>query len=262
MTIASDAARSSTETLQLPHPAPTHDSVVAREAAHFGRLAADWWNPRGSSAMLHRLNPVRLAYLREAVDAHWNGAAEDFMPLAGRRALDVGCGAGLLAEPLARLGAAVTGVDAAPENIAAAALHAAAGGLSIDYRAGGVEVVVAGERFDLVTSLEVIEHVADPARFVRGLAAALAPGGLMLLSTPNRTPLSRLAMITLAEGVGAIPKGTHDWDRFLTPDELTVLLESEGLKVRDVRGLVFTPSRGFALGDSTALDYFVTATWG
>jgi 2-polyprenyl-6-hydroxyphenyl methylase/3-demethylubiquinone-9 3-methyltransferase len=234
---------------------------VAREAAHFGRMAADWWNPRGSSAMLHRLNPVRLAYLRGAIDTHWGTAADGFAPLKARTALDMGCGAGLLAEPLARLGAAVTGVDAAAENIAAARLHAAGGGLSIDYRAGGIEAV-AGERFDLVTSMEVIEHVADPARFVRGLAGALAPGGLMVLSTPNRTPLSRLAMITLAEGVGAIPKGTHDWDRFLTPDELTLLLRSEGLTVREVRGLVFSPSRGFALGDSTALDYFVTAGWG
>ena len=261
MTIASDAASAPIETLPLPGHTPAHDSVVAREAAHFGRLAADWWNPQGSSAMLHRLNPVRLAYLREAIDTHWGGSATDFAPLKGRSALDVGCGAGLLAEPLVRLGATVTGVDAAPENIAAAAVHATAGGLSIDYRAGGVEAV-AGETFDLVTSMEVIEHVADPARFVRGLAGALAPGGLMVLSTPNRTPLSRLAMITLAEGVGAIPRGTHDWDRFLTPDELTVLLQSEGLTVREVRGLVFTPSRGFLLGTSTALDYLVTATWG
>jgi len=261
MTIASDAASAPIETLLSPQPATTHDSVVAREAAHFGRLAADWWNPKGSSAMLHRLNPVRLAYLREAIDTHWGGTATDFVPLAGRSALDMGCGAGLLAEPLVRLGAAVTGVDAAPENVAAARVHATAGGLSIDYRAGGIETV-AGERFDLVTSMEVIEHVADPARFVRGLAGALAPGGLMVISTPNRTPLSRLAMITVAEGIGAIPRGTHDWNRFLTPDELTVLLQSEGLTVREVRGLVFTPSRGFALGASTALDYLVTATWG
>jgi len=262
MTIASDAAPAPTETLSLQSGGPAHESVVAREAAHFGKLAADWWNPKGSSAMLHRLNPVRLAYLRQAIDTHWGTEASGFAPLTGRTALDVGCGAGLLAEPLARLGAAVTGVDAAAENIAAARVHAAAGGLSIDYRAGGVEAVTAGERFDLVTSLEVIEHVADPARFVRGLAGALAPGGLMVLSTPNRTPLSRLAMITLAEGVGAIPKGTHDWDRFLTPDELTMLLRSEGLTVGEVRGLVFSAAHGFALGESTALDYFVTASWG
>ncbi|KQU47303.1 3-demethylubiquinone-9 3-methyltransferase [Sphingomonas sp. Leaf339] len=237
------------------------DTIDPNEAAHFGKMAAAWWDPKGSSAMLHRLNPVRLGYLRAAVDAHWGGEARGFAPLAGKRALDVGCGAGLLAEPLARLGATVTGVDAAPENIAAAAAHATAGGLSIDYRAGGIETV-AGEQFDLVTSLEVIEHVSSPPAFVRGLVSALAPGGLMILSTPNRTPLSRLAMITLAEGTGAIPPGTHDWDRFLTPEELTTLLASEGMVVRDIQGLVFTPTRGFALGASTSLDYLLTATHG
>jgi 2-polyprenyl-6-hydroxyphenyl methylase / 3-demethylubiquinone-9 3-methyltransferase len=234
-------------------------TVDAREAAHFGAMAADWWDPRGSSAMLHRLNPPRLAYLRAQVDAHWGGDPASFRPLAGRRALDVGCGAGLLAEPLARLGAQVTGIDAAPENVAVAQAHAAAGGLAIDYRAGGIEAV-AGERFDLVTSLEVVEHVADRSAFVAGLADALAPGGLLVLSTPNRTPLSRLAMITLAEGTGAIPRGTHDWDRFLTPDELAALLREAGLVVTHLQGLAFSPARGFHLSESTALDYFLTAT--
>jgi 2-polyprenyl-6-hydroxyphenyl methylase/3-demethylubiquinone-9 3-methyltransferase len=233
-------------------------SVVAAEAAHFGKLAADWWNPHGSSAMLHRLNPARLGFLRAAIDAHWHSESAGFTPLAGRTALDVGCGAGLLAEPLARLGAAVTGVDAAPENIGAARAHAEAQGLAIEYIAGGVETV-AGRQFDLVTSLEVIEHVADPAGFVAGLADALAPGGLMVVSTPNRTPLSRLAMITLAEGVGAIPRGTHDWDKFLTPEELTGLLKAQGLTIGAVRGLSFSPTRGFTISDDTRLDYLVTA---
>lgn len=234
-------------------------TVDAHEAAHFGRLAADWWNPRGSSAMLHRLNPPRLAYLRRQVDAHWGGDVEGFMPLAGKRALDMGCGAGLLAEPLARLGAAVTGVDASAEVIEAARNHAAAGGLAIDYRVGGIEAV-AGERFDLVVSFEVIEHVPDPAGFVRALGDALAPDGLMLLSTPNRTALSRLAMIGVAEGMGQIPRGTHDWHKFLTPDELTALLAAAGLAVIDVQGLGWSPGRGFQLSESTALDYFVAAT--
>lgn len=234
-------------------------TVDAREAAHFGAMAAQWWDPRGSSAMLHRLNPPRLAYLRRQVDAHWGGGPGSFAPLAGRRALDMGCGAGLLAEPLARLSATVTGVDASAEVIAAAQAHAQAGGLAIDYRVGGTEAV-ADERFDLVVSFEVIEHVPDPAVFVRALAAALAPGGLMLLSTPNRTPLSRLAMITLAEGTGQIPRGTHDWDRFLTPDRLTALLTDAGLSVIDVQGLGWSPGQGFRLTDSTALDYFVAAT--
>lgn len=233
-------------------------TVDPREAAHFGRMAADWWDPNGSSAMLHRLNPARLGYIRAAVDAHWGGDERGFAPLAGKRTLDVGCGAGLLAEPLARLGAAVTGIDAAHENIAVADAHARGAGLAIDYRAGSLPVV-AGERFDLVTSLEVVEHVSDPAAFLQGLAAAIAPGGLLVMSTPNRTPLSRLALIGLGERVGGIPRGTHDWDRFLTPDELTALLAAAGLRVTDVRGLGLSAARGFVLNDSTALDYLVTA---
>jgi 2-polyprenyl-6-hydroxyphenyl methylase / 3-demethylubiquinone-9 3-methyltransferase len=171
--------------------------------------------------------------------------------------LDMGCGAGLLAEPLARLGGAVTGVDAAAENIGAARAHATTSGLAIDYRVGDTGAV-AGEQFDLVVSFEVIEHVTDAAAFVCGLAGVLAPGGLLLLSTPNRTPLSRLAMITLGEGFGQIPRGTHDWDKFLNPDELTALVEAAGLTVTETRGLAFSPARGFVLSDSTALDYFVS----
>jgi 2-polyprenyl-6-hydroxyphenyl methylase/3-demethylubiquinone-9 3-methyltransferase len=238
----------------------TNATIDPKEAAHFGAMAAEWWDPKGSSGPLHKLNPPRLRYIRERVDAHWGGDGTGFTPLAGRTALDVGCGAGLLCEPLARLGAAVTGIDAAPEAIAVAEAHAAQGGLAIDYRACGIETMTG--RFDLVTSLEVIEHVSDPAGFVRGLAGAMADGGLLILSTPNRTPLSRLALITVAEGTGRIPRGTHDWDRFLTPEELTALLRDAGLRVLDTRGLVFSPASGFALGDSVALDYFLTAVKG
>jgi 2-polyprenyl-6-hydroxyphenyl methylase/3-demethylubiquinone-9 3-methyltransferase len=234
------------------------NTINPAEAAHFGKLAADWWDPKGSSAMLHKLNPPRLRYIREAIDSHWGGDAAAFAPLAGKCVLDVGCGAGLLCEPLARLGASVTGIDAAPENIAAARDHAAAMGLAIDYLAVGVEALK-GETFDLVTSMEVIEHVADPAAFVRGLAEALAEGGLMVLSTPNRTALSRLAMITVGEGSGMIPRGTHDWEKFLTPEELAGLLEAEGMKVIDLRGVSFSPARGFTVSEDTKLDYFVTA---
>ena len=239
----------------------TATTIDPKEAAHFGTLAAEWWDPKGSSAMLHRLNPPRLRYLREQIDAHFGGDATSFTPLAGKRALDVGCGAGLLCEPLARLGASVTGIDAAPENIAAAAAHAAASGLAIDYRAGSVEGL-GDERFDLVTSMEVIEHVTDPAGFVAGLVAALAEGGLLVVSTPNRTPVSRLAMITLGEGSGRIPKGTHDWDKFLTPDELEALLSAAGMRVIDRRGLAYSPARGFVLSDDLTLDYFLTAVRG
>ncbi|MEH3045809.1 bifunctional 2-polyprenyl-6-hydroxyphenol methylase/3-demethylubiquinol 3-O-methyltransferase UbiG [Sphingomonas adhaesiva] len=234
-----------------------HASIVAEEAAHFGRLAQDWWDPKGSSAMLHRLNPVRLRYLRGAIDRHWDLDDRSFTPLAGRRALDMGCGAGLLAEPLARLGAEVIAVDAAPESVAVARDHAVAGGLAIDYRTGGVEAVV-GEAFDLVTSMEVVEHVADPRAFVTALAAAVAPGGVLVMSTPNRTWLSRIALVEGAERTGRIPRGTHDWHRFLTPDELGGMVRDAGLEVTDVTGLTLGTA-GFALGASTALDYFLTA---
>jgi 2-polyprenyl-6-hydroxyphenyl methylase/3-demethylubiquinone-9 3-methyltransferase len=232
-------------------------TIAPEEAAHFGKLAADWWDPKGSSGMLHRLNPVRLGYIRDQIDRHFGSDATLRQPLAGKRALDMGCGAGLLCEPLARLGATVTGVDAAPENTAAAQVHAASVGLSIDYRSGDNDAV-AGERFDLVTSLEVIEHVSDPAAFIAGLAGALADGGLMMLSTPNRTPLSRLTMITVGEGLGQIPRGTHDWDKFITPDELSALLADAGLKVIDTTGFAYDPVRGARLTDNLSLDYFVT----
>jgi 2-polyprenyl-6-hydroxyphenyl methylase/3-demethylubiquinone-9 3-methyltransferase len=235
-------------------------TIDPAEAEQFGKLAADWWNPAGSSAMLHKLNPPRLRYLRERIDAHWGGDPHARRPLAGKRALDVGCGAGLLTEPLARLGADVTGVDAAPESIAVAKAHAAGQGLVIDYRAGELSQLAAeGKGFDLVTSMEVVEHVADPAAFVAGLAALLAPGGLLVVSTPNRTPLSRLAMITLGEGLGRIPKGTHDWNKFLTPEELERLLSDAGLKVIDRKGLSFSPIKGFMLSDNLTIDYFLTA---
>ncbi len=232
-------------------------TIDPREAAHFGAMAAEWWDPHGSSAMLHKLNPVRLRYIREAVDRHWPGKDRSFQPLERRRALDVGCGAGLLAEPLARMGAAVTALDAAEENIAAAKAHAEPQGLSIDYRATPVEQLAEGG-FDLVTSMEVIEHVTDPAAFVAALAAKLAPDGLMILSTPNRTPLSRVAMITIGESVGGIPRGTHDWNKFLTPEELTALLEKAGLEVIDSSGLSFDPRKGFTLSANKAVNYLLT----
>jgi 2-polyprenyl-6-hydroxyphenyl methylase/3-demethylubiquinone-9 3-methyltransferase len=233
-------------------------SILPREAAHFGKLAADWWDPKGASAMLHKLNPPRLRHVRATIDEHWSLDPDAMRPLAGKRAADVGCGAGLLAEPLARLGAAVTGVDAAPENIGVARLHAEKQGLAIDYRAGGVEVL-AGERFDLVSSMEVIEHVADPAAFIAALAALLSDDGVMILSTPNRTPLSRLALIHVGEGAGLVPRGTHDWHRFLTPEELTAHVEAAGLRVTGLQGLSFSPATGFHLSDNLALDYLLTA---
>ena len=232
-------------------------TIDPREAEHFGRLAADWWDPEGSTPMLHRLNPVRLGYNRDRIDKHWGLHERDLKPLQGRRAADVGCGAGLLAEPLARLGAMVTAVDPAPENIEAARLHAQGQGLEIDYRVGGVEALE--DRFDLITCLEVVEHVAEVRAFVGGLADRLGETGLLILSTPNRTAWSRLVMINLGEGTGRIPRGTHDWNKFLCPDELCALLGDAGLDAIDVTGLGWTPTRGFCLTEDKSLNYLVTA---
>lgn len=241
----------------MAHASEARATIDPRDAAHFGALAADWWDPEGSSAMLHKLGPARLGYIRARIDQHWGVDEHELKPLAGKRAVDVGCGAGLIAEPLARLGAAVTAIDAAAENIAAARAHAEGQGLAVDYRVGGVEALEG--RFDLVTCLEVVEHVADVDAFLAGLAGALAPGGLLILSTPNRTTLSKLALITIGEGTGRIPKGTHDWNRFLTPDELTARLAAAGLAVSDVTGLGWSPTRGFQLTADTSLNYLLAA---
>jgi 2-polyprenyl-6-hydroxyphenyl methylase/3-demethylubiquinone-9 3-methyltransferase len=243
----------------MPDATVTAATIRPSEAEHFGRLAGDWWDPKGSSAMLHRMNPVRLAFLRQAVDAHWHGDPESLKPLAGRRALDVGCGAGLLAEPLARLGAEVTGVDAAAENIAVAGEHAVGAGLSIDYRAGELATLGLGG-FDLVTAMEVLEHVADKAAFVAELAGHLGPGGLLVLSTPNRTAQSRLLLVGLAEAIGAVPRGTHHWDDFVTADELRELLAEAGLAMGAPRGIAYSPAKGLHLSDDLSLNYLVTAT--
>lgn len=241
----------------MAHASDPASTIDPKEAAHFGALAADWWDPEGSSAMLHKLNPVRLRYIRARIDAHWGLDEHDLKPLAGRRAADLGCGAGLLTEPLARLGAEVTGVDAASENVAAARAHAAGQGLAIDYRAGGPDAL--DGRYDLVTSLEVVEHVADPAAFIAALAAGVAAGGLLILSTPNRTQWSKLMLVGLAEATGRIPKGTHDWGKFITPAELEAMVRAAGLEIVDVTGLSWSPARGFQLGDDRSLNYLLTA---
>ena len=232
-------------------------SIVAEEVEGFSRLAGDWWDPNGASAMLHKLNPVRLKYIRDQIDQHWQCDECSRTPLAGKTALDFGCGAGLLAEPLTRLGARVTGLDASPELISVARGHARAGGLVIDYRAG--ELAELEGQFDLVTCMEVIEHVADPSAFVAALAKRLVRDGLLILSTPNATGWSKLLMITFGEGLGRIPRGTHDFDKFIGPERMKVLLSEAGLKCVDVEGIAWSPTRGLHLSDDVRLNYLVSA---
>jgi 2-polyprenyl-6-hydroxyphenyl methylase/3-demethylubiquinone-9 3-methyltransferase len=222
-------------------PVRSGSTVDDREVARFSALAADWWDPRGRMGMLHKLNPTRLAYIRDTACRHFARDAKRRKCLDGLRVLDIGCGAGILCEPLTRLGASVVGVDPAEPNIAAARLHAAAGGLAIDYRAATAEALAdAGERFDLVLAMEVVEHVADLAAFVRCCAGMVKPGGLMVTATLNRTLKSFALAIVGAEYVLRwLPRGTHRWDKFVTPNELAAALERSGLRVIDERGVVY-----------------------
>ena len=232
-------------------------TILREEAERFGKLAADWWDPVGRSAMLHKLNPVRLRYIRDQIDQLWQGDECSRTPLAGKNALDVGCGAGLLTEPLARLGAKVTGIDASPELISVSREHSATMGLEIEYRVGDIQQLE-GE-FDLITCMEVIEHVAEPQTFVKALAGRLKPDGLLIMSTPNATRWSRLLMITVGEGLGRIPRGTHDFDRFIPPKRMQVLLADAGLKCLDVEGIAWSPARGLHLSEDVRLNYLISA---
>ncbi len=224
-------------------PVPAAGSVDPAEIAKFAALAERWWDPEGPMKPLHRLNPARLGFLvgRLAAQAGRDPGAPK--PLAGLRLLDLGCGAGLVSEPLARLGATVVGADATPENIAAARAHAADQGLAIDYRATTAEALVAaGESFDAVLALEIVEHVADPPAFVADLGRLVKPGGQLLLSTLNRTSKSFLMAIVGAEWLLRwLPRGTHDWKRFLKPSEVTALLRANGFSLAEITGLVFNP---------------------
>lgn len=233
-------------------------TIRPEEAAFFSGLAREWWNPKGPMASLHQVNPVRLAFIRQAIDTHWPDAAQAAKPLGGKAALDIGCGAGLACEPLARLGADVTGVDAAADNVAAAAAHAEAAGLNIRYMVGEVGALDIGT-FDLVTCLEVVEHVADKVAFLRDVAARLAPDGLLVMSTPNRTAASRVLLVGAAEAVGYVPKGTHHWRDFITPSELESLLAEAGLTVTARRGIAWRPGKGLHLSDDDALNYILSA---
>lgn len=236
-------------------------SVDAVDLDRYERLGAAWWDERGPMGKLHEINPVRLRYLREVIGRRWP-PADPVQPLAGLTLLDIGCGGGLLAEPLARLGGAVTGIDPAPGNIAIARTHAAAAGLALDYRATTAETLAAtGARFDVVLAMEVVEHVTDRTAFVATVATLVAPGGLMVLSTLNRTAKSFVLAIVGAEYVLRwLPRGTHRWTQFVTPAELAADVRRAGLSVISRKGLVYDPlRRDWRLADDTDVNYFLAA---
>jgi 2-polyprenyl-6-hydroxyphenyl methylase / 3-demethylubiquinone-9 3-methyltransferase len=222
---------------------PSAGTVDAAEVAKFEAMAAEWWDPDGKFKPLHMLNPCRLDYVVDQIAAEFGRDPKAAAPFAGLRLLDIGCGGGLLAEPMARLGAAVVGVDAAARNIPVARLHAEQSGLAIDYRHGTAEALAAaGESFEVVLNMEVVEHVPEPAAYLAACAALLRPGGLMIASTINRTARSFALAIVGAEHVLRwLPRGTHDWRRFVTPDELFDLIARAGLQAVDRKGFVFDP---------------------
>ena len=222
-------------------PGAAESTVDAAEVERFSRLAADWWDPRGPMAPLHKFNPVRLAYIRDQAAMHFQRDARRLDCLQGLRILDIGCGAGLLCEPLARIGAAVVGADPAAKNIEIAKLHAAEAGVTVDYRVTTAEALAdAGERFDIVLAMEVVEHVTDVKLFVRRCAEMVKPGGLMIVATLNRTLKAFALAIVGAEYVLRwLPRGTHQWDKFVTPDELEIAMERAGLTTTDERGVIY-----------------------
>ncbi|WP_188607981.1 bifunctional 2-polyprenyl-6-hydroxyphenol methylase/3-demethylubiquinol 3-O-methyltransferase UbiG [Chelatococcus reniformis] len=247
----------------MQHSEPSRDRRAdPAEVARFDRLARDWWDPQGPMKPLHRMNPMRLAFVRDEACARFGRDPRAEAPLDGLTVLDVGCGAGMLAEPLARLGATVKGIDPAPANIAVARGHAAAGGLAIAYTDEAVEDV--GERFDIVTAMEVVEHVPSVPRFVQGCCDAVKPGGLLVMATLNRTMKSFALAIVGAEYVLRwLPRGTHDWNRFVTPAELTRAIDQAGLAVDARTGVAFDPlADRWRLSADMAVNYMLTAVRG
>jgi len=254
-------------TLATPHAAspgaPPAQSIDASEVERFARLAETWWDPAGPFRPLHKLNPLRLGYIRDRACAHFGRDPQSLTPFAGLRILDIGCGGGLLSEPMARLGARVVGADAAEKNIAIARHHAAESGLAIDYVHAAAEDLAAwGERFDLVLNMEVIEHVADTDSFLGACATLLNPGGAMVVATLNRSLRAYVMAIIGAEYVlGWLPRGTHDWNKFLRPSELSRGLRRQGFHVADLRGATYNPLDGsWRLSRDLAVNYLAFAT--
>jgi 2-polyprenyl-6-hydroxyphenyl methylase/3-demethylubiquinone-9 3-methyltransferase len=238
-------------------------TVDAAEVARFAALAAEWWDPRGKMAPLHKFNPVRLAYIRDQLVGHFGRDGKRLDSLKGLRILDIGCGGGVLSEPLARLGASVVGADPASANIAVARRHAASSHLSIDYRCTTAEDLAdSNERFDVVLAMEVVEHVIDVPAFVRRCAEMVNPDGLMVVATLNRTLKSFALAIVGAEYILRwLPRGTHQWDKFVTPNELEIALQDAGLEVLGRKGMIYDLlADSWRLAGDTDVNYLVTAT--
>lgn len=232
------------------------------EIAKFTAMAEDWWDPRGKFKPLHKFNPVRLAYIRDNLVSHFGRDLSGMRPLEGLKIVDIGCGGGLLCEPLTRLGAEVTGIDAAGRNIAIAKIHAEKSGLDIDYRVTTSEALVeAGEKYDVVLNMEVVEHVDNVPLYMKSCADLVAPGGLMFTATLNRTARAYALAILGAEYVLRwLPRGTHDWKKFLTPDEIRSLLTRNGLKVIEGKGVTFNPiADEWRLSPDMAVNYMLLA---
>lgn len=238
-------------------------TIDPAEVAKFEAMAAEWWDPNGKFKPLHLMNPCRLDYITSQIAAEFDRNLAGPAPFAGLRILDIGCGGGLLSEPMARLGATVVGADAAPRNIPVAQVHAEQSGLIIDYRHTTAEdMAAAGEQFDVVLNMEVVEHVADPLAYLTACQQLLKSGGLMICSTLNRNPKSFLMAIIGAEWVMRwLPKGTHDWAKFITPDELYALINRAGLTPVDRKGMVFNPvSWGWSLSARDLSVNYVTTS--
>ncbi len=243
-------------------PVQAGSTLDEAEIARFAKLAEDWWNPTGKFRALHQIGAARLGFIRQAATRHFGLSARGMKPFAGLAMLDIGCGGGLISEPLARLGASVTGIEPTDDNIGAARGHAAEMGLEIDYRAIRAEVLAAqGRTFDCVVCLEVIEHVPDPATFAAVCASLVRPGGMLCMSTINRTIKAYALAIIGAEYILRwLPVGTHQWERFVSPDEMSRYLTSAGLGPPAFEGLVYNPlSDRWSLGGDTDVNYICAA---
>ncbi|MEM1151610.1 MAG: bifunctional 2-polyprenyl-6-hydroxyphenol methylase/3-demethylubiquinol 3-O-methyltransferase UbiG [Pseudomonadota bacterium] len=245
------------ETLHTP-------SIDEAEVAKFAAMAAEWWDPTGKFKPLHKFNPTRLRFIRDTVTGHFGLDRAARAPFKGLKFLDIGCGGGLVSEPMARLGASVTGVDASAANIKTAMTHAAQSGVDVDYRAGTAEELLAtGEGpFDVVLNLEVVEHVADPAGFLRDTAHLVAPGGLLIVATLNRTRKAFALAVVGAEYVlGWLPRGTHEWNKFLKPREIVDALTDAGMTVQAPQGVTYNPLLdAWRLSSDTDVNYMVVST--